>query len=492
VIGRVPTIRHVWVALTLTAAFVGPASSPISLPDIFWTLLTGDWVVSHRALLESDPFTSAPATAGPVLNVQWLADVIFHGLEAIGGLSLVIAGTAVVVAATYALVLAAAVTASGHLRLSCVSVWIAYVLGAANLSPRPQTLAYPLFALFLLALARAEYRQDSRWLWLLPPATLVWVNLHGSFFVGFALLGCAIAGRVLRTRSLSSARPYLLALGGCGLASLVNPYGAQALVYVASVGNNPVIRNFVTEWAPTTVDQQAGIAFFASLAVLGGLAFRSSLRLRPFEVLVLLAFGGLAWSGVRGIVWWGLVIAPILARMAGCAMPARLYRQPAARDRPLVNALLLGCLLVIAGLTLPWTKSVVPILPADKRGLVSDDTPVAVGEYLREHDPPSGGKMFNNQSWGGYLEWAAWPRHQVALDGRFELHPTQVWLDYLDVVFPSARWRTLLDEYDIGYLVLSQTEQKQLIADVRADATWRLDYEDDLAVVFSRTPSTGP
>jgi hypothetical protein len=100
--------------------------------------------------------------------------------------------------------------------------------------------------------------------------------------------------------------------------------------------------------------------------------------------------------------------------------------------------------------------------------------------------------MFNNQSWGGYLEWVAWPRHQVFVDGRFELHPTQVWLDYLDVVFPSARWRALLDQYGIGYLVLSQSEQKELIADVRADAAWRLDYEDDLAVVFSRTPSTAP
>jgi hypothetical protein len=146
----------------------------------------------------------------------------------------------------------------------------------------------------------------------------------------------------------------------------------------------------------------------------------------------------------------------------------------------------------MTALSLPWTKTAVPILPADKRGLLSDDTPVGVGEYLRDHDPPPTGKMFNNQSWGGYLEWVAWPRHKVFVDGRFELHPTQVWLDYLDVVFPSARWRTLLDEYDISYLVLSVAEQTDLIADLRADAAWRLDYEDDLAVVFSRTPSTDP
>ena len=60
-----------------------------------------------------------------------------------------------------ALTLAAAVTASGHLRLACVAVWLGYALGASNLSPRPQTLSYPLFALFLLAVTRAEWRRDA-------------------------------------------------------------------------------------------------------------------------------------------------------------------------------------------------------------------------------------------------------------------------------------------------------------------------------------------
>jgi hypothetical protein len=101
--------------------------------------------------------------------------------------------------------------------------------------------------------------------------------------------------------------------------------------------------------------------------------------------------------------------------------------------------------------------------------------------------------MFNNQGWGGYLEWAAWPRHQVFLDGRIELHPPQVWFDYLDVVFPSARWRALLEQYDVTYLVLSKVEQKDLIDDLHSDPAWRLDYEDDQAVVFSRaSASAGP
>src|SRR5712691_7264537 len=129
------SIRHVWVALTVAAAFIGPASSPIGLPDLYWTLLVGDWISTHRALMDFDPFTSAPHVGGPILNVQWLADLFFHGLAALNGLNMVVTGTAIVVAATYALILVAAVTASGHLRSSCVVVWIAYVLGSSNLSP---------------------------------------------------------------------------------------------------------------------------------------------------------------------------------------------------------------------------------------------------------------------------------------------------------------------------------------------------------------------
>jgi hypothetical protein len=480
-------IRHVWIALTVGAAFMGPASTPIGIPDVLWSLLRGSWMASHGTLIDSDPFTSAPPVAGPLVNVQWLADLFFFGLDALGGIPLVITGTALVVALTYALLLAAAVSASGHLRLSCIAVWLVYVPAASNLSPRPQTLSYPFFALFILAVMRAEWRKDYRLLWLLPPATAVWVNLHGSFFTGFVLLGCAVLGRLVATRSLPPARPYLLALGACLLASMLNPYGPGALVYVASVSNNPIIRDYVTEWAPTTVSWQEGIFFFVSVVALAALMLRSRRRLTAFECLALLVFGGLAWSSVRVIVWWSLLIAPVLARLLGSVVPNRLA--VARRDHPRVNALFIAGILVLTAFSLPWTKTAVPILPAAKRALFAEDTPIGVGEYLSTHDPPPTGNMLNSQRWGGYLEWAAWPRHQVFLDGRIELHPAQVWLDYLEIAFPTTRWRALLDRYDISYVVLNSVDEASLVADLRVEPGWHLDYEDAQGVVFTRAPS---
>jgi hypothetical protein len=78
--------------------------------------------------------------------------------------------------------------------------------------------------------------------------------------------------------------------------------------------------------------------------------------------------------------------------------------------------------------------------------------------------------MLNSQRWGGYLEWTAWPRHEVFLDGRIELHPAQVWLDYLDIVFPTTRWRALLDQYDISYMVLNMSTRR----------TWWRTYDSTL------------
>jgi hypothetical protein len=67
-----------------------------------------------------------------------------------------------------------------------------------------------------------------------------------------------------------------------------------------------------------------------------------------------------------------------------------------------------------------------------------------------------------------------------------------VWFDYLEIVFPGARWRALLDKYHITYVVLSTAEHPDLIADIRQEPGWALDYADDQAVVFSRSASAGP
>jgi hypothetical protein len=267
---------------------------------------------------------------------------------------------------------------------------------------------------------------------------------------------------------------------------MVTPYGPASLTYLMTMSGNQIVRDYVTEWAPTSLSLREGPLFFGSVLVLGGLMLKSRRRLTAFEIVLMVVFGYLAWSSVRAVVWWGLAIAPILARLLGSVIPDRLGN---GRNVPVLNGLLIASIVGLCVIALPTNKTLVPILPPDKSGLFTPDTPMGVGAYLASHDPPASGRMLNAQEWGGYLEWATWPRHQVFLDGRIELHPDQVWLDYLEIVFPTSRWRELVDKYDISYFVLDKHDQSALVDLLRGDpASWNLDYEDNQAVVFTRLP----
>ena len=470
-------LQHAWVLLTLVATFFGPASAPILMLDLGWTLRSGAWMAENGRLLTSDPFTSAPGVTNPV-NAQWLAQLVYYGLYRLGDLPLVIAGNAAMVSLAYGLVLAACVVVtSGRVRLACAALVPAYVLGFTNLAPRPQTLAYPLFGLFVLVLTR------RKGVWLLPPAMAVWANLHGSFFLGLLLLGCAAAGAAIERRD---PRPYVLALTGCLVAACATPYGPGSLLYLVNIASNPVVRDFVVEWAPTSINSLEGQLFFASVLGLLALVLRARTRLQATEALLLVVFGCLAVSAVRSVVWWGMVSAPIFARLAASLVPES---DAAPRERPALNVALLGVLCLLLVISLPWVKQANPLLPESKRSLVIQEVPLDLLGFLERHTYD--GLMLTHQGWGGYFDWMLWPTHKPFLDGRFELHPRAVWLDYLAMTFPRADWRDLLDRYGIGYMVLWKNAENGLIEAARWDAGWRIDYEDDAAVVFVRNEVVG-
>jgi hypothetical protein len=477
-------LEHAWIALALVATFVGPASSPVVMLDLGWTLRSGMWMVEHRQLLASDPFTSAPAVPTQ-LDMQWLAQLVYYAVYRAGDLPLVIAANAVVVTLAYGLVLAACVAVSGRPRLACAAIVPAYVLGFTNLAPRPQTLAYPLFGLFLLALERAHRSGGARWLWLLSPAMVVWANVHGSFFLGVLLVGCFAVGAALEARSLRAGRPHLLALLGCVLAACLTPYGPGSLWYVVGIASNPIVRGFVGEWAPTSIGSTEGVLFFASVLGLLALGWRRSLR--ATEVLVLVVFGCLGLTAVRSVVWWGMASAPVVARLLASLAP-----RPAAqtRQRPLLNVALLGLLGSLVVVSLPWVRAAYPLLPDSRRALIQQEVPPELVAFLEEHSYP--GLMLTHQGWGGYFDWRLWPTHQPFLDGRFELHPPAVWLDYLAMTAPRADWQVLTDRYGIGYMVLWKRAEGGLIAAARTSDGWRIDYEDDQAVVLVRVFSGSP
>ena len=114
-------------------------------------------------------------------------------------------------------------------RFFCIS--IAFGLALSHLLARPHIFSWFFGTLTLFLLERR-----GRWLYILPPLTALWANIHGGFVLGIVLQGLYVAGAGLergaslfRQGELQSffreqQRPLLVLLLSV-LATGLNPFG---------------------------------------------------------------------------------------------------------------------------------------------------------------------------------------------------------------------------------------------------------------------------
>jgi hypothetical protein len=206
----------------------------------------------------------------------------------------------------------------------------------------------------------------------------------------------------------------------------------------------------------------------------------------------LLAFVGFAALGLRtsrGIIWFGLVMAPILADHLAAigrqfSWPETLTDQRASSGR--VNAILAGLLLLMAAVSLPWFKEKLPF-PPPKAGLISAETPLAATQFLLDSRLP--GQVFHAMSFGSYLIWKAQPEYPIFVDSRIELYAPHIWLDYLEISQAAPGWEARLEGYHVQTLMLSPVEQPALIQAASASPRWQRVYQDAAAVIFVAQPA---
>jgi hypothetical protein len=199
----------------------------------------------------------------------------------------------------------------------------------------------------------------------------------------------------------------------------------------------------------------------------------------PADLLLLLPFTWLALSAVRNVVWFGLVATPLLAVTLAALFPPP--KRAPAQGAAVPNIVILGILALLVASALPWVKPA--IFPPSVGALVEADTPVDAVAFLRAQ-PERPERLFHALSYGSYLIWAA-PEQKVFIDPRIELYPFAQWVDYTDLSGGSDA-QMLLDRYQIDGALLSQADQRRLIAVLRADPDWVVRYQDEQTVYFTK------
>lgn len=452
-------------------------------PDYWWHVRTGQYMYQTRSIPFAD-FYSYTAAGRPWVAHEWLTELLFYLVAAhvgyVGNVVLFGLLGALTALAVYAMCRQRGV---GELASAVLMLW-STAMAAPALNVRPQVVTTFLVALLALLLTRYG-NGHSRALWPLPLIFLLWVNLHGGYLIGLALLGLAVVGSAFPD-GLRAPRPpprSLLAVSALsGLATLLNPRGLEAWLYPFSYfGKGNASLKYVAEWQSANFHDPSTLVFASSLLLLVALGVARK-PLGTVEVLWTIALTLLALQSMRNIALYAAVVLPLIGARLQHEWPAFRGSLVAWR-RPFLLALICLALLVVVAATsisrLSKTTPQIGWLPNDAgypRGAV---------DYLVAHDLR--GNLFNVYGWGGYLIDRLYPERRVFIDGRIDVYGNSLGKQYDLVSNVGPGWQAVLDRYQVR-IALVQTGTP-LAAALAVDHHWRETYGDSVAELFVRSTS---
>jgi hypothetical protein len=459
-----------WLGLVLMVALSIAFLLPVTPQDYWWYMRIGRDTLASGAVPHLDTLTFSQ-TGTPVVYHSWGAAVLFWLAFRLGGLTFTVLLRGIILGITYVLVWATA-RQLGAGRLSAGLILLAAVLTSSNnWSLRPQLFTYPLFALALFLLYKWQNGQ-KRSVWLLPFISLVWVNLHGSFVMLILLAGAALVfGRGDR-------RTLVLSLAASLLATLINPRGLGAWMYVLNSLTIPSSQLFSVEWLPPVNTGWQMNIFFLWLLCFPLLVGLSAHRPDRLEWSWFLGFGILALWGERYAIWFVFILVVLTSRLA--IDWENKYLAKSGSGLPALN-LTLGVVLVILplmflpGLREKWWKQGPP---------ATENTPVVATEWLAAH-PDLAGPLWSEIGFSSYLEFAL-PERQTWIDTRFEVFSVKQWQAYQDISNASYNWQAELDTSGANLLMVSTQNQPELMAALQVSSAWCELERDPVAVIFQR------
>ena len=327
-----------------------------------------------------------------------------------------------------------------------------------------------------------------------------WVNIHGGFIFGLALLFLATGGYALEDFIRRSRRRHddgagaevvegpavsfsrcCRVLGLATAATLLNPNGLAGAMYpLTYLGNNASTR-YIAEWVSPDFHQGQYLLFEALVLLLLVAALAGTRRARLADVVVLLPFLYLAFESVRNISLFAVLAAPIIAELMVTALPDR-RRRRALRPPPQGSALMnLAVVVAMAGMI--GVSCLGKLSDSSQRRAIATMYPVGALRYMDTHSVPLRG--FDSYDWGGFLIWNWYPRRYVFVDGRPDMYGDAFMDRYIRAWEGNSSWQSLFAANRLCYVLV---EPSAGIAGVlQRTPGWSLVYHDAVSQLFVAT-----
>lgn len=443
----------------LIPAVLGSSATIFNDGDVSWHIATGRWILDHRAIPHTDPF-SFTWGGRPWVPFEWLSEVLFAGSYRLAGYSGVAALATAALMALHAIIFFNAARFVRPLVAVLGLIAMDAVLIPMMLA-RPHLLAWALIAFWTWLMLRAR-EQDRA-----PPLVaavlmVLWANLHGSWIMGLLIAGAfgleALVVSPDRSRVL---RQWLLFGAACAAMVFVNANGLQGVIHpllVAKLRHLPLID----EWKPS--NPTITPAFFIVLAAVLALIWFKRPRLHPVRWVLLAVLLALALFQTRH--------QPVLAIVAAMLLPVAFAKAaPATGSSRSVVWMTTAALAVLVAI-----RAVLPVTLPD-----NEANPwkmiAAIPPQLRSQP------VLNGYSMGGPLILSG---IRPFVDGRSDMYGDEIIVEYKRITDGDQRaLDAAVRRWNIRWAILPLRYDK-LIALLDHSPGWRRIYVDKVGAIYVR------
>jgi hypothetical protein len=446
--------------------------------------------ILHSGHIPLQDVYSYSASGSPWRNHEWLAQVtLAFAYDDLGVLGLkllkLICATVLLVALAAGLGQTAAPIGVQRVLLLTAALGV-----MAQFQFRPQLFTLAMLGILTAALAGEVYRQRGRLLPLIPMFAL-WANLHGGFIIGLLVLAiCSVSlglRELVTEGRIHRAWRVLAVTVGCGLATLINPFGVQLWPNVLHSAADPLVRSFITDWLPLTrtlldtwheapindIIYVVPLLLFAGIiiAIVAAPSLDDAPLIAAAFMLIVAAF-----YGARNVSLAVVVLTIPFGHHIGLVLKRSIPDDADRRSSSPHPFVLAGAGLVIAiagGLFSNQLRAFEPL-------------PSGAVAFMRTHNLH--GNLLNYFDWGSYLIWHSAPRSRVFIDGRAEVvYSDRVLHEYIDFLYGLPGGHDILDRYQHDFALMSPGAAGYKL--ISTDSRWKLAYRDATSALFVNTTS---
>ena len=466
----------VWFSVIALAISV-PAYLRIADGDIWVHLRNAKELLARGAFLHADGYTFTSSGA-PLINFEWLSELPYYLAFTMWDLRGLLAVYLVLLWLIFGGVYWLAMRRGADPADAALVTMGGAFIGAFSYGPRMFQFGW--LCLVALLLVLDYFERTEKGIWTLPLIFGLWINLHGSWVLGFVVLGIYIVCGLITTHSARvfadhwtphQLRNLLVATAASIAALFVNPYGYKLVWYPFELfSRQTAVREQLTEWQSVDFHTFWGkLGMFMILGLLAAAWFSP----KPWPLRDIFLATLAVWSSlthIRFLLFAGIILVPIIAPRLQL-----LAYETTPKQRPWLNLVATAIIVAIIAWSYPSE--------AQLQKIVDTQYPRDALRFIQQKQIT--GRLFHYYAYGGYIEWFA-PNIKTFADPRTDIFVYNGVLDDYLKINGIDESLELLDKYKVDYVLFPVGKHLNYLLD--HSSTWRTIYADNVVKLYERSP----